>query len=111
MFRFPFSAFEKQSGRNRQNRKRNRDRPENAVRSEIEMIRQQICERNFKQPENEQIQVSRRPCIARAVECGFENHSETVKNKAVSDDPQTIRAVSQNRRFFGKNPTICARKI
>src|SRR5688572_13404900 len=101
---FPLPAPEEDRRNDRQQGKGDGDRPENAVRSEIEAVRQQIGERDLEEPEDKEIQISGRPGVARAVKGGFQNHPQTVENKTVGDNVQGVRPVSQNLRFIGENP-------
>src|SRR6185436_14627419 len=99
---FPLSAFEQQPADDRENRERDQDRPKHTVRTHPEVICEKIRERYLEYPKDKEIDPRRRPRIARAVECGFHHHSESVKDKSSRDDPQRVGTVSENRRFAGK---------
>src|SRR5688572_14608676 len=104
LLQLPFPALEKNCTCDRQQRERNRNCPKDAVRAHAEIVGHNVRRRYFKQPENEQVEVSRRPCIAGPVERGFKYHSETVERKAVRDYVKSARAVPENLRLLCKEP-------
>src|SRR5215207_3940295 len=93
---FPPAATKDCRTHDGEGRKCNGHRYKNAARTQSHDHGQDVSERNFPEPEHEEVDDCRRPGVAGAVERLSQHHTVSVEEEAVSDDSQTIDTVMSN---------------
>src|SRR5215217_2111824 len=100
LFQLPFPALEQDRTGDRQQRERDRDRPENSVGAHSERVCEQVGRRDLEHPKDKEIQISRSPRVTCAIERRLKHHAEAVEGEAVRDDVKSARTVSKNLRLI-----------
>src|SRR5438309_2559444 len=98
-FQLPTPAAEHNGAEDREQRERDRNRPERALRADVQRPREHVRQRDLEQPEAQQIEQRRRQRVACAVERLRQHHAVRVEEESTAHDAEAANRVGRDRRI------------